>query len=203
MSTSMSPTPAASGDGSSTDAGDGALAAALLHEYRDRFRAQRTLVERAIAQVDEHALFATLDPESNSIAIILQHMGGNLRSRFTDFLTSDGEKPDRDRDGEFLTIAGASRTDIEARWNAGWQVLTRTLESLTPADLLRSITIRGESMLVVQALGRSLAHMAQHAGQVVLLAKHLAGERWQTLSIPRGQSAAYDAALRDGTRDGR
>ena len=184
----MSPTPAAGGDG--------ALAAALLAEYRDRFRAQRTLVERAIAQVDERALFATLDAESNSIAIILQHMGGNLRSRFTDFLTSDGEKPDRDRDGEFLTIAGAARADIEARWNVGWQVLTRTLESLTPADLLRTVTIRGESMLVVQALGRSLAHMAQHAGQVVLLAKHLAGERWQTLSIPRGQSAAYEAALR-------
>ena len=181
-----------------------AIAEAYRSDVHARFVQLRSTAESALRQTSDADFFRSLGAsEDNSIAVIVKHMGGNLRSRFTDFLTSDGEKPDRDRDGEFLTIAGASRTDIEARWNAGWQVLTRTLESLTPADLLRTITIRGESMLVVQALGRSLAHMAQHAGQVVLLAKHLAGERWQTLSIPRGQSAAYDAALRDGTRDGR
>jgi hypothetical protein len=160
------------------------------------------MVERAIAQVSDADLFATLDKESNSIAVVMQHMGGNLRSRFTDFLTADGEKPDRDRDGEFLTIVGESRADVEARWNAGWLTLQRTLDALGPDDLLRTVTIRGEPLLVVQALGRSLAHMAQHAGQVVLLAKHRAGERWQTLSIPKGQSEAYAAALREGQHEG-
>ena len=175
------------------------LAVALLAEYRDRFRAQRTLAEKAVAQVGDGEMFATLDPESNSIAVVMQHVGGNLRSRFTDFLTSDGEKPDRDRDGEFLTIVGETRADVLARWDAGWRALERTLETLRAEDLLHTVTIRGERMLVVQALGRALAHVAQHAGQVVLLAKHRAGERWQTLSIPRGQSGAYAAAVRDAT----
>lgn len=178
---------------------DDRLAVALLAEYRDRFHAQRTLAEKAAAQVDDGALFATLDPESNSIAVVMQHVGGNLRSRFTDFLTSDGEKPDRDRDGEFVTIAGETRDDVMVRWEAGWRALERTLATLRPEDLLRTVTIRGEPMLVVQALGRALAHVAQHAGQVVLLAKHHAREGWQTLSIPRGQSATYGIALRAST----
>jgi hypothetical protein len=179
---------------------DAALAIALLAEVRARFRAQRTMVEKAVAQVDDGAMFATLDAESNSIAVVMQHVGGNLRSRFADFLTSDGEKPDRDRDGEFLTIVGQSRADIMARWEAGWRTLEHALGTLQANDLLQTVTIRGEPMLVVQALGRSLAHVAQHAGQVVMLAKHHAGPRWQTLSIPRGQSAAYEATLREGTR---
>ena len=181
---------------------DTTLAVALLAELRARFLAQRTMVEKAAAQVDDAGMFATLDPESNSIAVIMQHMGGNLRSRFADFLTADGEKPDRDRDGEFLTVAGHARTDMMARWEAGWRTFDHTLATLQPDDLLRTVTIRGEPMLAVQALGRSLAHMAQHAGQVVLLAKHHAGERWQTLSIPRGQSAAYEAGLRAEQREG-
>ena len=177
-----------------------ALAVALLGELRSRFRAQRTMVERAIAQVDDASLFATLDDDANSIAILMQHVGGNLRSRFSDFLTTDGEKPDRDRDGEFLTIAGHERSDVEARWNVGWSALQYALDALTPADLLRTVTIRGEAMLVVNALGRSLAHVSQHAGQIVLLARHHAGANWQTLSIPRGKSAEYGAAMRgDGT----
>lgn len=184
----------------SPDGAQDHLAVAVIAEYRDRFRAQRTLAERAAAQVGDGELFAALDEESNSIAVLMQHVGGNLRSRFTDFLTSDGEKPDRDRDGEFLTMVGQTRADVMARWDAGWRALERTLETLRAEDLLRTVTIRGEPVLVVQALGRALAHVAQHAGQVVLLAKHRAGERWQTLSIPRGQSAAYEAALREGTR---
>ena len=179
-----------------------ALAHAVIAEFRERFRTQRTLAERAIAQVDDAGLFAALDGESNSIAVVMQHIGGNLRSRFTDFLETDGEKPDRDRDGEFLKVAGITRADIEARWNAGWAALQRTLDTLAPDDLLRTVTIRGEPMLVVQALGRSLAHMGQHAGQVVLLAKHHAGPSWKTLSIPRGQSAAYEAALRGDSPGG-
>lgn len=180
---------------------DVTLATALLAEYRARFLAQRTLAEKAAAQVDDAGMFATLDAESNSIAVVMQHVGGNLRSRFTDFLTTDGEKPDRDRDGEFLTVAGHVRTDVMARWEAGWRTLEHALGTLQAEDLLRTVTIRGEPMLVVQALGRSLAHVAQHAGQVVLLAKHQAGPRWQTLSIARGQSASYEAALRDGRRE--
>jgi hypothetical protein len=181
---------------------DTALAIALLAEYRARFGAQRTLAEKAAAQVDDGGMFATLDAESNSIAVVMQHVGGNLRSRFTDFLDTDGEKPDRDRDGEFLTIVGQTRTDVMARWDAGWRTLEHALATLQPDDLLRTVTIRGEPMLVVQALGRSLAHVAQHAGQVVLLAKHRAGERWQTLSIARGRSQAYESALREGQREG-
>ena len=179
---------------------DTTLAVALIAEYRDRFRAQRTLAEKAAAQVDDRGMFAALDAGSNSIAVVMQHVGGNLRSRFTDFLTSDGEKPDRDRDGEFLTIVGQTRVDIMAKWESGWRALERALEMLRPEDLVRTVTIRGEPMLVVQALGRALAHVSQHAGQVVLLAKHQAGERWQTLSIPRGHSAAFEAALRESTR---
>jgi hypothetical protein len=185
-----------------TPSPDPALANAIIAEFRERFRAQRTLAERAVAQVDDAGLFVALDGESNSIAIVMQHIGGNLRSRFTDFLDTDGEKPDRDRDGEFLKVAGTSRTDIEARWNAGWAALQRALDALTPDDLLRTVTIRGEPMLVLQALGRSLAHMGQHAGQIVLLAKHHAGPSWKTLSIPRGQSAAYEAALRGDSPGG-
>jgi hypothetical protein len=167
------------------DALGDALGDVLLAELRERFRQQRAMVEKAVAQVDDNAIFATLDEESNSIAIIMQHMGGNLRSRFTDFLTTDGEKPDRDRDGEFEKMAGEIRADVVARWDAGWRALERTLEQLTPADLVRTVTIRAEPMTVVQALGRALAHQAQHAGQVVLLAKHFAGPAWTTLSMPR------------------
>jgi hypothetical protein len=162
-----------------------ALATTLIAELKERFRQQRTLVERAVAQVDDGAFFARLDDDANSIAIIMQHMGGNLRSRFTDFLTSDGEKPDRDRDGEFEHVAGMQRSDVMARWSVGWSALERTLEHLAPDDLLRTVTIRGEAMLALNALGRALAHQAQHAGQVVLLAKHRAGPDWQTLSMPR------------------
>lgn len=171
-----------------------ALGTAVLAEMRTRFRAQRTLVERAVAQVNDDAFFAALDADANSIAVLMQHMGGNLRSRFTDFLTTDGEKPDRDRDGEFVTVAGAMRVDIEARWNVGWTALERTLGALRPEDLLRSVRLQGEAIPVLEALGRALVHMAQHAGQIVLLSKHHAGEWWQTLSIPRGQSVQYNAA---------
>ena len=168
-------------------AGDAALGAALLTELRQRFQAQRTLAERAAAQVDDAAFFAALDAETNSIAIVMLHMGGNLRSRFTDFLTADGEKPDRDRDGEFDPAPGLTRAQVEARWGEGWAALERTLASLGPDDLLRTVHIRGEAMPVVQALGRALAHQAQHAGQVVLLARHHAGSGWRTLSMPRAE----------------
>jgi hypothetical protein len=181
-----------SGGAADAEAGE-ALAHAYLADVAARFASLRELAERAMAQADDDAFFASLDAESNSIAVIAKHVGGNLRSRFTDFLTTDGEKPDRQRDAEFET-RDEMRADVEARWRAGWQVLEGTLASLGPGDLLRTVSIRGEPMTVVQALSRATAHVAQHVGQIVLLAKHAAGPGWQTLSIPRGASAAAIAA---------
>jgi hypothetical protein len=178
-----------------------ALATAYLADVAARFETLRTQAERAVAQVDDAALFATLDPESNSIALLMKHMAGNLRSRFTDFLTTDGEKPDRDRDAEFERAPTDTRDALLARWAEGWGALAAALRTLRPADLLHEVTIRGEPQSVLQALSRQLAHQAQHVGQIVLLARHHAGPRWQTLSIPRGQSAAFTRELRE--RQGR
>jgi hypothetical protein len=170
------------------------LARHLLADSEASFRKQKELAERALAQVDDDAFFRALDAESNSLAVLVQHVAGNLRSRFRDFLTTDGEKPDRHRDGEFELAAGALRAELMARWEAGWAILFETLASLAPADLLHTVTIRGEPHTVVQALDRALAHYAQHAGQIVLLAKHWAGPAWKTLSIPRGRSREFERA---------
>ncbi|MFL5560934.1 MAG: DUF1572 family protein [Gemmatimonadaceae bacterium] len=167
-----------------------------LTDVKARFDSIKTQAERAAAQVDDAAFFAPLGAEENSIAIVMKHMSGNLRSRFSDFLTSDGEKPDRNRDGEFEQGAGDSRAAILARWAEGWRILSDTLDALTPSDLTRTVTIRGEPHTVIQALSRQLVHQSQHAGQVVLLAKHAAGARWRTLSIPRGQSTAFTPDLK-------
>jgi len=167
------------------------LATEYLRDLAERFKSLRRLSERAAAQVSDDAFFAAPDAETNSIAINLKHVGGNLRSRFTGFLTTDGEKPDRDRDGEFIVAPGETRADIEASWSAGWSALEGALASLTPDDLLRTIHIRGEAHTVLGALSRSLAHTAGHTGQITLLAKHYAGGAWQTLSIPRGQSKTF------------
>lgn len=171
------------------------IAAAYLAETRSRFAKTKEQVERAVAQVDDAGFFAVLGAEDNSIAVIVKHMAGNLRSRFTDFLTSDGEKPDRDRDAEFEIDAGDSRASIEARWEAGWSTLFTAIDALAPADLLRTVRIRGEPHTVVQALERQQTHHAHHAGQVVLLAKHHAGAAWRTLSVPRRGSAAFNDAM--------
>ena len=167
------------------------LATEYLRDLAERFRSLRRTSERAAAQVSDDAFFAAPDAETNSIAINLKHVGGNLRSRFTDFLTTDGEKPDRDRDGEFVVAPGETRADIEAVWADGWSALEGALASLTPDDLLRTIHIRGEAHTVLGALSRSLAHTASHTGQITLLAKHYAGDAWKTLSIPRGQSKTF------------
>lgn len=172
------------------------LASTYLAETRSRFGKTKEQVERAAAQVDDAAFFATLGAdEDNGIAVIVKHMAGNLRSRFTDFLTSDGEKPDRDRDSEFEIGAGDTRAAIMARWEAGWSALFAALDALAPGDLLRTVRIRGEPHTVVQALERQQTHHAYHAGQVVLLAKHHAGPAWRTLSIPRRGSAAFNEAM--------
>ena len=167
------------------------LATEYLRDLAERFQSLRRQSERAAAQVSDDGFFAAPDPETNSIAINLKHVGGNLRSRFTDFLTTDGEKPDRDRDGEFVIAPGETRADVEATWADGWSALEGALVSLTPDDLLRTIHIRGEAHTVLGALSRSLAHTASHTGQITLLAKHYAGDTWKTLSIPRGQSKTF------------
>jgi len=159
-----------------------------------QLRKLKTQAEKALAQVDDRQLFAVLDPESNSIAIIMKHMSGNMRSRWTDFLTTDGEKPDRHRDTEFESDAEETRATIMARWEDGWSRFAGAIASLQPADLEKTITIRGERHTVVEAINRQLTHYAAHIGQIVLLAKHYAGPRWQTLSIPRGKSTQVDVA---------
>jgi hypothetical protein len=148
---------------------------------------QKDLADRAVAQVTDEELFQTIDEESNSIAIVMRHVAGNLRSRFTDFLTTDGEKPDRDRDGEFEMPAGTTREAVVADWNSGFSRLIGTLRELRPEDLLRDVFIRGERLSVVQALDRAITHLAYHVGQIVFLAKHLRSSSWRTLSIPKAQ----------------
>jgi hypothetical protein len=163
-------------------------AEAYLIDVRVQFAKMKTLAEGAIAQVSDEQLLISLDPESNSLAVIMKHMAGNLRSRFTDFLTSDGEKPDRNRDGEF-EVDAATREQILADWESGWTVLFAALAPLTADDLLRDVFIRGERHSVIQALDRQLTHHSYHVGQIVFLAKHLRSAEWKTLSIPRRRIA--------------
>jgi hypothetical protein len=157
---------------------------------------QKTLADGAVAQLSDDELFRALDAEANSVAVVMRHVAGNLRSRFTEFLTTDGEKPDRHRDGEFEMPAGTTRETVVASWENGFRVLRSAVSALTPADLLRDVYIRGERHSVLQALQRALTHLSYHVGQIVFLAKHLRGSGWRTLSIPRGQSAQFNAARR-------
>jgi Protein of unknown function (DUF1572) len=161
------------------------------------FRYYKKLAERAMEQVADEQLFAVLDGEANSIAIIVKHMTGNMRSRWTDFLTSDGEKPNRNRDGEFVDPP-ATRPALMADWEDGWACLFEAIEPLTEADLGRTVTIRGEAHSVMQAINRQLAHYPHHVGQIVLLAKHYACDRWQSLSVPRNQSAEFNRKVAAG-----
>ena len=155
------------------------------------FRQYKTMAERAMAQVTDEQLFAVLDSEMNSIALIVKHMAGNMRSRWTDFLTSDGEKPDRDRDSEFVDPP-SSRAALLALWERGWKCLFDAVEPLSEEDLRQTVTIRGEAHSVMQAINRQLAHYACHCGQIVFLAKHFNHKGWQSLSVPRGQSKQYN-----------
>lgn len=161
------------------------------------FAYYKKLGERAIAQVADDQLTLTLDGEANSIATIVKHMAGNMRSRWTDFLTTDGEKPDRHRDSEFEEPP-ATRAALLQTWENGWTCLFSALAPLTDADLARSVTIRGEAHSVMQAINRQLAHYPHHVGQIVLLAKHFAHDRWQTLSVPRKGSAEFNRRVAAG-----
>jgi hypothetical protein len=173
------------------------LADAYLRNIVRTYRTYKEMAERAIEQVQsDEDLNRELDESSNSIAIIVKHMSGNLRSRFRDFLTSDGEKPDRDRDSEFESVGRVSREQLLRWWNSAWEIAMKSIEALTVDDLERTVRIRGEELLVVEALNRSVTHAAYHVGQIVYLARHFASPNWKTLSIPRGRSAEAGTAKR-------
>jgi len=161
------------------------------------FRTYKKLAERAMEQVSDEHLFTLLDPEMNSIAVIVKHMAGNMRSRWLDFLTSDGEKPDRNRDTEFEDPP-ATRAAVMDLWEAGWALVFGALEPLTDADLTRTVYIRGEAHSVMQAINRQVGHYALHVGQIILLAKYLEGPRWKAVTIPRGRSADYNQRVAAG-----
>jgi hypothetical protein len=156
-----------------------------------QLRKLKELADKALAQIEPDAMFAVLDDEANSIAVIMKHMAGNMRSRWTDFLTTDGEKPDRERDQEFVIEGKDSHARVLAAWEDGWTRLFAAISALTPEDLGKTVRIRGQAHTVVEAINRQLIHYAEHVGQIVLLAKHYAGPQWQSLSIPRGKSKEY------------
>lgn len=163
----------------------------------DLFRHYKRLADNAIAQCPDDKLSAEIDPESNSIAIIMKHMSGNMRSRWTNFLTSDGEKPDRHRDTEFETPA-KTRADLLAMWESGWKLLFDALTPLTDADLARTVPIRTEPHSVMQAINRQTAHYSYHIGQIVYLARHFAGNQWKTLTIPKNKSTEFNVRVASG-----
>jgi hypothetical protein len=176
------------------------LSTSYLRDSIGLFHYYKKLAERAMAQCPDDALFVTLDPESNSIAIIVKHMAGNMRSRWRDFLTTDGEKPDRNRDTEF-EAPPATRAELLELWERGWKYVFDALEPLSESDLTRTVTIRSEPHSVMQAINRQLAHYAHHAGQILFLAKHLTFVRtgkWESLSVPRGKSADLNAKVAAG-----
>ena len=167
------------------------LAEHYLENAVAEFRGLKRLADRAVAQVNDEEFFRAIDPESNSVALIMKHLAGNMRSRWTDFLTTDGEKPDRRRDSEFL-IEGEDRRVITDKWEAGWRTLFDALAPLKAEDTMRKVLIRREPHTVVEAVNRQLTHYGEHTGQIIFLAKHLKSSEWKTLSIPRGQSEAFN-----------
>ena len=158
-------------------------------------RAYKKLADKAIAQVHDDEFFVTLDEESNSVAVVMKHMAGNMLSRWTDFLTSDGEKPDRNRDMEFVIEPQTTKDDVLAYWERGWQCVFDAIEPLQPADFEKTVLIREEPHTIVQALNRQLMHYAYHIGQIVFLAKHFRSTSWNSLSVPRNRSAEFNATM--------
>jgi hypothetical protein len=169
------------------------LGAAYFDEARRSFRGYKRLADKALEQVDEQQFFYVPDPESNSLAQLVKHISGNMLSRWTDFLTTDGEKPDRDRDQEFVIGPTDTRADLMRRWEAGFSTVFETLQSLASQDIMRTVYVRSEPHTVLQATNRSLAHVSHHIGQILFLAKMVRGSEWQCLSIPRGKSAEFNA----------
>ncbi len=166
----------------------------FLEDAISSFRSHKRLAERALEQVSDAEFFIQIDKESNSIAIIIKHISGNLHSRWRDFLTTDGEKPNRNRDVEF-ELVGDTRESLMKSWEAGWQTLFDALEPLTPEVLEKTVTIRGEPHRVIEAINRQLTHYSYHIGQIVFLAKHFKAGEWKTLSVPRNRSAEFNRFL--------
>jgi uncharacterized damage-inducible protein DinB len=171
------------------------LGAMYIDDVFRSLRGHKRLADGAIAQLSDEQFFALPDAESNSVAILVKHMAGNMRSRFTDFLTTDGEKPDRNRDQEFVVARDATREEILAAWEKYWHLVFDLLNGLSSEDLARTVTIRSQPHSVLQALNRQVAHYSYHVGQIVFLAKHWKGDEWKTLSVPRGKSAEVTAAM--------
>lgn len=166
-----------------------------LRDSAESFRKYKIMADTALARVTEAQFFAVLDAESNSLALVVKHMSGNLLSRWTDLLTTDGEKPDRDRDSEFEVASSDTRAALMERWETAWGVAFAAMDALTPGDLDRTLRIRGEPHTLVQAINRQLTHAAYHMGQIVFLAKHLQSDGWRSLSIPRGKSRQFNAGM--------
>jgi len=171
---------------------------AIVQNYFDdaiaALKAYKKLAEKAIAQMKDNELFVMLDEESNSVAVIMKHMAGNMFSRWTDFLTSDGEKPDRNRDMEFVIESNTTKADVLDYWERGWACVFAALEPLTLDDFEKTVLIRGEKHTIVQAINRQLMHYSYHIGQIVYLAKHFRSTEWSSLSVPRNKSAEFNAA---------
>ena len=167
--------------------------AAYLDEVRRALRGHKRLADGAISQLGDDELLRQIDAESNSVAVLMKHIAGNMRSRLTDFLTTDGEKPDRHRDQEFEITADTTRAQLMEKWENGWHITFGTIGALQPQNLERTVTVRGEPLTALQALHRAVAHYAYHVGQIVFLAKHFRGAEWKTLSIPRGKSEEFNA----------
>jgi hypothetical protein len=179
------------------------LATHYLEDSIASLRAYKKLAEKALDQLNEDEFFVTLDEESNSVAVIMKHIAGNMLSRWTDFLTTDGEKPNRNRDMEFVIEPKTSKDDVLSYWQRGWQCVFDALEPLRAEDLEKKVMIRDEEHTVIQAINRQLMHYANHIGQIVFLAKHFRSAEWKSLSIPRNRSAEFNAYLAEkpGTAD--
>ena len=174
--------------------------AAFLAEALRTFRGYKSRAEKAFVQLHPDDWFRLIDAEANSIAIIVKHLAGNMRSRWTDFLSSDGEKPDRDRDTEFILDSSTTPEQVMSWWNKGWELVFAAVEPLTAEDLKRKITIRGQEHSVMEAISRQTTHYAEHIGQIILLAKHFRGAEWKSLSIPKGQSKSVGVAAEQARR---
>ena len=168
-----------------------------LEDALRTFRDYKKLAERAFAQTSDEDFFRTIDDESNSIAVIIKHIAGNMLSRWTDFLTTDGEKPERNRDMEFVLAPETTKDEMIAFWERGWKCTFEAIEPLTADDLMRTVRIRGEDHTVMQAMNRQIAHYANHVGQIVYLAKHFKSSEWQSLSVPKNKSAEFNTKLQN------
>jgi hypothetical protein len=164
------------------------------------FKSYKKLADKAIAQLKDEEFFVTLDEEANSIAVIMKHMAGNMFSRWTDFLTTDGEKPDRNRDMEFVIEENTTKDDVLNYWERGWACVFAAIEPLKLEDFEKTVMIRGEEHTIVMAINRQLTHYAYHVGQIVFLAKHFRSREWNSLSIPRNKSAEFNAGMQSRTK---